>query len=156
MIRPSQADDTDALVALAERTSVFRPMELVALREVLDDYYRSNRALGHCCVTALDQGNPIGFCYFAPAAMTEGTWYLYWIAVEPGLQSKGLGGALLARAEAGAAGAGGRQMLIETSSLAKYEPTRGFYRKHRYEEVARIPDYYAAGDAMVVYRKRLA
>jgi len=47
----------------------------------------------------------------------------------------------------------GRQLLIETSSLPHYELTRKFYLKHCYQEAAVVPDYYAQGDHMVVYRK---
>ena len=39
MIRPTTPEDTDALVAIADSTGVFKPIELVALREVLDDYF---------------------------------------------------------------------------------------------------------------------
>ncbi len=48
----------------------------------------------------------------------------------------------------------GRLLLIETSSLPHYEPTRRFYLKHGYETAAVLADYYADGDDMVVFRKR--
>ena len=51
--------------------------------------------------------------------------------------------------------AGGRILLIETSSLPHYEPTRAFYVKHGYLPDAVLHDYYADGDDMVVFRKRL-
>ena len=41
------------------------------------------------------QSHVIGFAYFAPAAMTDRTWYLYWIAVAKKTQAKGTGAALL-------------------------------------------------------------
>lgn len=50
---------------------------------------------------------------------------------------------------------GGRLLLIETSSLPHYEPTRRFYLKHGYERSCAIADYYADGDDLVVFRKRL-
>ena len=49
---------------------------------------------------------------------------------------------------------GGRVLFIETSSLGHYDLTRRFYLKHQYEQAATIPDYYADGDHMVVFRKR--
>jgi hypothetical protein len=50
----------------------------------------------------------------------------------------------------------GRLLLIETSSLPHYELTRHFYLKHGYEQGCVLRDYYADGDDMVVFRKRLA
>jgi hypothetical protein len=46
-------------------------------------------------------------------------------------------------------------MLIETSSLPRYEPTRRFYLKHGYEPAAVLRDFYADGDDPVVFGKRL-
>src|SRR5437870_2289621 len=99
MIRPTVPEDTPTLVALADATGVFKPMEIQALREVLDDYHATNRALGHQCVTDETEGVIAGFAYYAPAAMTDRTWYLYWIAVRKDVQVRGLGSVLLRHAE---------------------------------------------------------
>lgn len=156
MIRPTIPEDTPALVELTRATSVFKPLEIQALREVLDDYHSDNHAHGHRCVTFEDNGIILGYAYFAPAEMTDRTWYLYWIAVSKDTQAKGLGGRLLKHVEEAARAAGARILLIETSSLPHYDLTRRFYLKHGYDQEARIRDYYADGDDLVVYRKRLA
>jgi hypothetical protein len=52
--------------------------------------------------------------------------------------------------------AGGRVLFIETSGLPHYDPTRRFYLKLGYEQGAVLRDYYADGDDMVVFRKRLS
>jgi ribosomal protein S18 acetylase RimI-like enzyme len=156
MIRPTTPADTDALVAIAASTGVFKPIELEALREVLDDYHAENRALGHIAVTLELHGKPAGFAYYAPAAMTDRTWYLYWIAVDKNVHAKGLGTRLLHRAEEDVRAAGGRVFFIETSSLPHYDLTRKFYLKHGYETAAVLRDYYADGDDMVVFRKKIA
>lgn len=156
MIRATDPADTPALLVLAEETGVFRPMEIQALREVLDDYHAQNRAIGHCCVTREQDGGIVGFAYYAPAAMTLSTWYLYWIAVRKSDQARGIGSELLRfleediRCKQPAA-----ILFIETSSMPHYELTRAFYVKHGYEIEARLRDYYAPGDDMVVFRKRL-
>jgi ribosomal protein S18 acetylase RimI-like enzyme len=156
MIRPTEPADTATLVAIAEETGVFKPLEIVALREVLDDYHAQTRALGHRSITCEREGRIIGFAYYAPAAMTDRTWYLYWIAVAKGTQARGVGSALLRHAEAEIQHAQGRLLLIETSSLPHYEPTRAFYLKHGYAADCILRDYYADGDDMVVFRKRFA
>jgi ribosomal protein S18 acetylase RimI-like enzyme len=155
MIRPTKPSDTDALVKLAEGTNVFKPHEMVALREVLDDYHAAGDDEGHRAVTFEKDGQILGFAYFAPAAMTDNTWYLWWIAVTKQTQAKGIGTQLLHYSEKEIQKAGGRLYLIETSSLPQYEQTRKFYLKHGYEQHAVIADYYADGDSMVVFRKHL-
>ena len=94
-----------------------------------------------------------GFAYYAPAAMTDRTWYLYWIAVSKQIQARGVGGKLLRHAEEDIKKANGRLFLIETSSLPQYDLTRKFYLKHGYEQHAVLRDYYADGDDMVIFRK---
>jgi ribosomal protein S18 acetylase RimI-like enzyme len=147
--------DVELLVALAADTGIFKLFEIEALREVFNDYFAGYQAVGHRCITLDEHNRLLGFAYFAPAAMTVGTWYLWWIVVAKDHQRRGLGGMLLRYVEDEARGAQARHLLIETSSLPHYEPTRRFYELHGYTQVARIPDYYAEGDSLILYRKVL-
>src|SRR5262249_26033010 len=119
------------------------------------DYHAEGHAQGHKAVSYEQDGRLIGFAYYAPAAMTDRTWYLYWIAVSKQVQARGTGAAMLRHAEDDIRAAAGRLLLIETSSLPHYEPTRRFYLKHGYEVAAQLRDFYSDGDDMVVFRKRL-
>ena len=155
MIRPTIPDDSPALIALADATTVFKPMEITALREVLDDYHATNQAHGHRSITFEQAGQILGFAYYAPAAMTDRSWYLYWIAVTKQTQARGIGGKLLKHVEQDIQAANGRMLFIETSSMPHYDLTRKFYIKQNYEQAAVLPDFYGDGDNLVVYRKRL-
>jgi len=155
MIRPTEPADTATLLALTQATGVFKPSEIQALDEVLTDYHAANREAGHRCATWEDAGQVLAFAYWAPAAMTDRSWYLYWIAVSKQRQAAGIGGKLLGHVEQDIRALNGRVLFIETSSLAHYELTRAFYRKHAYEQTAVLTDYYLDGDDMVVFRKRL-
>jgi GNAT superfamily N-acetyltransferase len=154
MIRPAAPADIPTLVEVAGQTGVFKPMELDTLHEVLDDYFAGNDQAGHRCFV-LDEAGPIAFEYHGPEAMTEGTWCLWWIAVRPDTQGKGLGARLLHFAEQDIRAQGGRVLFIETSGLPYYDPTRRFYLKYGYDAEARLRDFYAAGDDKVVFRKVL-
>jgi ribosomal protein S18 acetylase RimI-like enzyme len=156
MIRATTPADTAALLHLTEGTRVFKPIEIQALKEVLADYHASMHALGHRSITYEEHGQPIGFAYYAPAAMTDRTWYLYWIAVSKDTHAKGVGTKLLRHVEGDIRQQKGRILLIETSSLAHYDLTRKFYLKHEYEQTAVIRDYYSDGDDMVIFRKSFA
>jgi ribosomal protein S18 acetylase RimI-like enzyme len=154
-IRPILPSETPTLVAMASRTDAFKPIEIQALQEVLDDYHAHNAAEGHRAVALETDGTIVGFAYFAPAAMTDRTWSLWWIVVDRGLQARGIGGELLRYVEAAVRAAAGRQLLIETSSLPKYELTRRFYLKYGYSQTAVVKDYYAEGDDMLFFCKRM-
>jgi ribosomal protein S18 acetylase RimI-like enzyme len=155
MIRPTTPADTPILIEIARGTAVFRPMELDALKEVLDDFHAYNHEHGHQAITYEQNGRPIGFAYVAPAAMTDRTWYLYWIAVSKQIQARGVGTRVLAYAEDAIRRANGRLLMLETSSLPSYDLTRKFYLKHGYEQAGVLKDYYTDGDDMVVFSKRI-
>lgn len=156
MTRPAAPADTHALVELAGRTGVFKAFELVALGEVLDDYHAANHAHGHRAAVAVGPGGvTTGFVYHAPAAMTDRSWEVWWIAVDPAAQGTGVGRRLLDLAESDIRSAAGRAVFIETSSTPLYHATRGFYLRCGYTLAAEVADYYADGDGKVIYAKRL-
>jgi GNAT superfamily N-acetyltransferase len=155
MIRDTIPQDTPALIRLAESTGVFKPLEIEALREVLDDYHATNVRHRHRAFTLLDGDRIQGFSYHAPEPMTERSWCLYWIVVGAGEQARGLGSKLLQAVEQDIIRVGGHVLWIETSSLPHYEKTRRFYPKHGYEQEALLRDFYAEGDGKVIFRKRL-
>jgi GNAT superfamily N-acetyltransferase len=155
MIRPSRADDVPILIALARETGVFKPIEIGALEEVLGDYLKKPGGEGYHAYTFEDAGDVLGFACHGPNTMTERTWDLYWIAVARVRQQGGIGTRLLEFVEADIRRQHGRLIMVETSSLPAYDATRRFYRKHGYEEVAVVPDFYADGDSLVLFQKRL-
>lgn len=155
MIRPTTPADTPALLALTGGAGVFTTHDVEALKEVLEDYHASNHAFGHRCVTCERGGEVIGFAYYAPVAMTDRTWNLWWIVVSKQTQARGTGGQLLKHVEDAARKENGRLLIAETSSLPTYELTRRFYEKNGYSIAAALKDYYADGHDMVIYGKRL-
>src|SRR5262245_577060 len=106
-IRLTAPVDTPTLIEIAERARIFKPMEIDALDEVMSDYYAGNRSLGHKAFALEMDERIVGFTYHAPAAMTDRSWYLYWIAVEKGDQARGIGGRLLRAVEEDIVAAGG-------------------------------------------------
>ncbi|MGB3294912.1 MAG: GNAT family N-acetyltransferase, partial [Phormidesmis sp.] len=68
---------------------------------------------------------------------------------------KGRGTELLQYVETDLRDCDQRLILIETSGVGSFEPTRTFYRKNGYDEEARIRDFYNKGDDKIVFRKAL-
>lgn len=154
-IRPATPADTPTLCALTAGTGVFKPHEIDVLREVLDEFHAGSTGPDHAAVVAEDGGRIVGYAYYAPDVMTDRTWYLYWIAVDAGVQGRGVGRAIMRHVEDDVRARSGRLMLIETSSLPHSEGTRQFYTRIDYEVTGVIRDFYSDGDSMVVFRKRL-
>ncbi|MDJ0532672.1 MAG: GNAT family N-acetyltransferase [Xenococcaceae cyanobacterium MO_207.B15] len=162
MIRPATPDDNKAIMAIAEAIGLFSPQELEELGGMLTEYFDGNLgsapqsgSLRDHFWIVYDDGEPVGVAYYAPERYAYGTWNLYFIAVHPDRQGEGLGGQLLHYVEQTLATRGERLLLIETSGLPNFERTRAFYRKHGYEEEARIREFYKAGDDKVTYSLRL-
>jgi len=150
-------EDILPLCELTRRTAMFREDEVETLGEVLADFLDANHRYSHRCLIETDgAGAPIGLIYFAPESMTIRGWNVWWIVVDANAQGKGLGSRLLAAAESAIADENGRLILIETSSLPKYEPTWRFYLRNGYDLKATVADYYADGDDMLIYTKRAA
>jgi ribosomal protein S18 acetylase RimI-like enzyme len=87
--------------------------------------------------------------------LTEGAYDLYWIAVNPKVRRGGVGRALLAATEVAIRNLGGRLLIVETSGLPVYEPTRGFYLATGYTLEATLKDFYKDGDDLVIFTKHL-
>jgi ribosomal protein S18 acetylase RimI-like enzyme len=153
-LRWSVPSDRAPILAAIEATGLFRANEIDVALEVLDDAL-AHGAPGHYqSYTALLGRQAVGWMCFGPTPGTEGTFDLYWIVVAPERQRLGIGRALMQHAEDLIAARGGRLIVVETSGLAEYEPTRRFYLNVGYHEAARIADFYAPGDDKVTYVKR--
>lgn len=154
MIRPMTAADKAPVMDLVRATGFFRPDEVAVAEELIDVYLGQPDQKDYGIVVSLDEaGRAAGYMTYGPTPLTVGTYDLYWMAVDPKAQGRGHGRALVEWLEAYVKDAGGRLIIIETSSVPKYEPTRRFYLGLGYPEVARIPDFYQPGDDRVIYRK---
>lgn len=149
--RRPRPGDADAVERLVGASGFFNPEETAVARELVAERLAKGLASGYRFCFAERQGGLAGYACFGPIAGAEGSWDLYWIAVDPALRGKGLGRRILARAAAAAAGAGGRRLYAETSSRELYHPTRAFYLARGFAEQARLPGFYAPRDDKVVY-----
>jgi len=101
------------------------------------------------------EGQVLGYICYGQAPLTDAVYDIYWIVVHPASWNRGTGTSLLHQAEEEMKRQKARLLLIETSSRPPYEIPQAFYRKHGYEERARILDYYAVGDHKLIFGKVL-
>lgn len=104
---------------------------------------------------AFDGERLLGYACSGPTPATEGTFDLYWLAVDAAAQGKGIGKTLVREVERGLRDRGARMLLVETSSRPDYSNTRAFYARCGYTEAARIRDFYAPADDRIMLTTRL-
>lgn len=97
----------------------------------------------------------VGYACSGPTPATEGTFDLYWLAVDAAAQGKGIGTTLVREVERELRDRGARMLLVETSSRPDYSNTRAFYARCGYTEAARIRDFYAPADDRIMLTTRL-
>jgi GNAT superfamily N-acetyltransferase len=153
-IRPMIRRDKAAVVKILQATPEFTPEEVDLAVEVISDYLHDPAGSGYFVLVAEIDSVIGGYVCYGPTPITEGTWDLYWIAVDHQIQGKGIGRQLMAAAEEKIKEAGGRLVLVETSSKPGYEKTNLFYQGIGYKEAARIIDFYMIGDDQIIYEKR--
>lgn len=100
------------------------------------------------------EGTVLGYYCVGRRPLTDGTYDLYWIVVDPAAAGKGIGKELLRHAETYVGNLNGRWLLAETSSKESYTGTQKFYEKNGYRLLVRIDDFYTAGDDLMVFGKR--
>ncbi len=154
-LTPAREPDRSAIEGILRRSRVFREAEIGVALEVLDAYLTKPGQKDYQVYVASRAGAPVGWVCFGRNEMTDGTFELYWIAVDPEHHREGVGRALMALAEYEASRQGGRMVAVETSSREDYHATRRFYVGLGYRQAALVPDYYAPGDGKVILVKRL-
>ncbi len=155
-IRPTVVGDRTPILEILHRTAMFTPEEIEVARELIDAWLYHPEQKDYILYTAEAEGTVRGYVCYGPTPATEGTYDLYWIAVDPLYQRAGIGKQLLLFIEEVVRKAQGRLIIIETSSQDKYNPTRSFYERNGYILEARIRDFYRRGDDRLIYVKRFS
>jgi len=153
-IRKFKNKDREKIIKILNETNMFTEEEINVAIEVIDDFLARQEESGYEIYSAVDDEDAsIGYICFGKRPLTQGTYDVYWIAVDPSLQGNGIGKKLMKFAEQKIKEKGGNLILVETSSQEKYLKTRLFYKACGYEEIARIRDFYIKGDDLTIFAK---
>ena len=144
--------DRDRIETITRSVRVFREDEIAIALEVFDEAVGGSPANTYAVLGAENEGRLCGWICWGPTPCTLGTYDLYWMAVDPGLQGTGIGTALVVEMERRLAGVA-RLIVIDTAGRPDYAGTRAFYQARGYSPVAVVPDFYAPGDDQVVFVK---
>ena len=168
-LAPLRPEDRARVSELLIATAAFSSEEVAVALEIFDETFgnvcRPDRSAAtegpafafsdYEFVGAYDNQHLLGYACFGPTPTTEGTYDLYWLAVDPAAQGRGAGRALVQWVERELGSRGGRLLVVETSSRPDYEHTREFYARGGYAEAARVRDFYAPADDRIILTTRL-
>jgi ribosomal protein S18 acetylase RimI-like enzyme len=155
MIRKLIKSDKEQIRSILSDTKHFNDDEIKVAIELIDVYLNDEKQQDYIIYTYENESRAAGYICYGKRPLTDWTYDLYWIAVDPNIHGKGLGSKLVKFMEEDLKSAGGKLILIETSGKAEYENERKFYTKNGYEVQTIIKDFYRRGDDLYIYRKYL-
>jgi len=153
MIRKLISCDREKLLNILQKTENFNEEEIKIALELIDICLTNENQKDYEVFVDCENEEIRGYICFGPRPLTEQTYDLYWIAVNPVSQSKGIGTGLVEFMENLLKKKNARLVLIETSGKDSYEKERRFYEKISYSKLAEIKDFYSLGDSLIVYGK---
>ncbi|MFH1459379.1 MAG: GNAT family N-acetyltransferase [Candidatus Omnitrophota bacterium] len=142
-------------IDVAKNTEAFTEGELDILREVLEDLQNNKKTSYHLLEEEVE-GKLVGFTLFGRTPLTEFTWDIYWLIVDKLFQGKGVGKSLLVRTEEFIKGKIPRAAIkLETSTRKKYSAAHGLYKRNKFMEAGKLPNFYSEGDDMIIFYKEI-
>jgi ribosomal protein S18 acetylase RimI-like enzyme len=153
--------DRPLLAALLESLPGFSDEERAVALELIDhriehpssDDYRF--ILSFSSPAAAGSEELAGYLCYGRTPMTRSTYDLYWIGTSPAYERSGVARGLVARFESEVAREGGGLIRVETGSREGHGAAVHFYDAVGFARTATIPDFYAPGDDLMVFTKRI-
>jgi len=157
IVLPAVSDDGSAIKKIIRDITHFSDAERECVNELWSDFLDTSRESPYrfCVCQDLETHQVLGFACYGKHALTESTYDLYWIAVDPSSQRSGVGSDLLFFVEEQIIAEKGIQLLVETSCKPQYQSARRFYRHNKYHQVALVRDFYSKEDHLIMYAKYL-
>ncbi|MCX6257413.1 MAG: GNAT family N-acetyltransferase [Bacteroidia bacterium] len=151
-VRPG---DIDIVRDIVESTGFFNDYEIPVSTELVEERLIKGDESIYYFLFADYKGKTLAYSCFGPIACTRSSYDLFWIVTHDEARGKGIGKVLLAKTEEKIKQMGGSLIVVETSSLEHYLPTRQYYVRCGYDKAAQIPDFYDEGDDKVIYIKKV-
>jgi ribosomal protein S18 acetylase RimI-like enzyme len=155
-IRRVQRSDRHRIAEILSDVRNFNAEEVRIALELVDDALQKEEQSDYQTYILADDDAVIqGYICYGKTPLTDSTFDFYWLAVSPEAQGKGYGRILISFVEKEVKNAGGTILVLETSSLESYSRTVRIYVECGYQIVARIKNFYRAGDDKIILTKEL-
>jgi ribosomal protein S18 acetylase RimI-like enzyme len=156
--RPLAAEDRPLVVELLESIDAFTDAERAVALELVDarlshpeiDDYRFLLAFA-----TDDAPRLAGYLCYGRTPMTQAAYDLYWLATSPACARMGVARALVSSMEEEIAHAGGGVVRVETGSREGHGAAVQFYDSLGYARATTIDDFYAPGDDLILFTRRI-
>ncbi|MBU0992617.1 MAG: GNAT family N-acetyltransferase [Proteobacteria bacterium] len=148
-----ETEDIETIRTIIQKTGFFHDYEVAVAVELIEERLQKGPYSGYEFVFLESDGKVLGYACYGLIPCTKNSYDLYWIAVEPDFQKKGLGKIILTETEKLIRHNGGKRVYIDTSDSSKYQKTFSFYKNNGYGLVSRLEDFYAEGDGKAVFMK---
>jgi ribosomal protein S18 acetylase RimI-like enzyme len=153
-VRRLAPGDRESLEAVIRSDDSFRDDEIAVALELIDEALSDPSSDYWVRVAELD-GAVAGYLCFGPTPMTRETFDLYWLVTAARWRGRGVARALVSAMEAELRERGGGSVRVETSDTEGYGAARRLYEGLGYPEAGRLANFYAPGDDLVIYFKRI-
>ena len=155
-IKALQKTDLESMLALLKGIPLFTKDETEVVLELLDIYLNDNKNKDYLFfATEEDNKDLSSFICFGPTPMTDGTYDLYWIGTNQNYEKRALAKQLVNHMIDYLKERNGRIIRVETASKDSYSGTKAFYERINFKEEARIRDFYAVGDDLIMFTYRV-
>jgi acetoin utilization deacetylase AcuC-like enzyme/GNAT superfamily N-acetyltransferase len=144
-------EDVERIRKLVEITGFFTPPEVEVAEDLVRECLLKGKKSGYCFVMAEYGGGMVGYACYGPIACTTSSFDLYWIAIHPAFQGRGIGKSLLEETERLIMEAKGTRIYVETSQREQYASTRAFYENSGYHVESILDSFYGPGEGKVTY-----
>jgi ribosomal protein S18 acetylase RimI-like enzyme len=149
-VRDARADELAALAHAVANQPLLQRYEIAGDR--LAQLLGEAHGRGDPLIVVEEGGRARGFCWFLPSGTLGAGGYLRLIALEPGTEGRGLGGALLDELERRVA-LSSRHLFLLVSHWNS--AAQRFYVRRGYLEVGRLPAFVRADTDELIFHKRL-
>ena len=151
---PREQDREDVRRIVTE-TGVFSGVEVGWAVEIVETALARGLAAGYHFLFADGPGGLEGYTCFGPIDGTDNRFDLYWIAVSPRAQGKGLGKRLLRETMTAAKRFDATHMFIDTSTRTDYGAARKLYEALGFTLMGTLVDFYSDGDSKAFFGRKL-
>jgi ribosomal protein S18 acetylase RimI-like enzyme len=151
--------DRPRLLALLESLDAFTPDERAVAMELVDAALNHPASDDYRFILSVSGEGPgeqlAGYLCYGRTPMTQSTYDLYWIGTSPAFARLGVARGLVGSFEAAIAQEGGGIIRVETGSREGHGAAVHFYDAVSFERTATIADFYAPGDDLIIFTKRV-
>lgn len=153
-IRKAVKMDRAALAGMINSSGNLTGDEKDCAIELLDIYLNGAEKDYSFVVETDDKDNATGYACYGKRPLTQGTYDLYWIVVDPAHRRKGVGARLVAAVMEKLKTDGARLLVAETSGTKAYAAAMSFYMKNGFALEARVKEFYKPGDDLMLFVRR--